>query len=143
MKRILVGVDGSTGSRAAADGAATMARLLGETLVLVAVVEPPRLPAAGAPMGPRPALVYRGEADARALLSSESQRLAEAGVVAETELRYGRTAHELAAMAQREDVELVVVGRHATGLFSRALQGSLESRLLHECSKPVLVFPER
>lgn len=141
MQKILVGADGSPASQAAVSRAAELARALGQKLVLVYVIELPRVPPSGAPLGARPDLIGRSESFARELLASEARRVASPGLEVSAEVRLGSPAHELAAMAEAPDVECVAVGRHALSPLVGALLGSVALRLVQLSPKPVLILP--
>lgn len=59
-----------------------------------------------------------------------------------TEVREGPTAARLLELADSEQADLVVVGRHGRGLIERLLVGSVATRVLRGARRSVLVVPE-
>ena len=139
MKRILVGVDGSPESAAAAQKAAELAKAFNAQLSLAYVV-PHHLPSGAA--------VYSVEARrgdlpeqsyVAALLLQAELGCRPYGVVAETTTRTGPVAETLADMAEAGGFDLVVVGHRGQDGVRRALLGSVADRLVQISSRPVLV----
>ena len=138
MTRFLVGIDGSPESDAAARQAAELAKALGGKLILAHVSNGPDAKAlayAAAAGGAdviehdyAPALLAQAERDCRAF-----------GVQADTSSGQGPIAETLAAIAEREKVDMVVVGHRGRGAVQRAVLGSVADRLLQISPKPVLV----
>ena len=137
MKTILLSVDGSGESRAAAQYAARLAQATGSALLLAHVVPEIVLGAAEGNLmtqRERAARTQQGQLVLHAL-SQEVQL----GVTVETELLEGAPAHRLAEEAAREGVWLVVVGHRGRGAAQRVLLGSVADRLTQLSPKPVLV----
>ena len=139
MKRVLVGVDGSKESRAAAACAANLAKAMGSQVVVATIADVPVALAA-------PELVQRAaewqeeaEKDAAAVAKEIAGEVARAGLTVETIVERGAPAETLAALAKAGEVDLVVVGHRGRNALSRVLMGSVADRLVQICSKPVLV----
>ena len=136
MKRILVGVDGSPESRAAADKAADIAQAFGAQLLIAYVV----------PQRPTPGMETLAEQNwdlaergyAAALLSETEQRCQRPGVQVETMTATGPIAETLAETGG-DAADLVVVGHRGRGAVKRILLGSVADRLVQISPKPVLV----
>lgn len=138
MTKFLVGVDGSPESEAATRKAMDLAKALGGEVLIAHVSsnEPAANAAYTAALGTgdvvehdyAPALLAQAERDCRA-----------AGVPAETSSGQGPIAETLAAMAAREDVEMVIVGHRGRGAVRRALLGSVADKLVQISPRPVLV----
>ena len=139
MKRILVGVDGSNESKAAAEYAARLAQATHSALelayVLPVIVEPPL-------GGATTISAWQTEQTdhARVLLQELSQSVPRPNTPVETSLLEGGAATRLAEAAQHPDIWLVVVGHRGRGAVQRLLLGSVAGRLTQISPKPVLVF---
>ena len=139
MKRILVGVDGSIESRAAAEFAADLARKSNAQLTLAYVLP---VPVPLAPDGYLQSLAAWELAEREYgmnLLRELATRLQGPGLAVETVSPSGPAAETLADLAKTGNVDLVVVGHRGRGAVSRLLLGSVADRLVQICSKPVLV----
>lgn len=139
---ILVGVDGSEGSRRAAEKGAALARERGATLLLATVVRPPEgwWGIGGAPPTP--------EAMSAALVEGQQKILAEVvehldleGVTHETIEDVGDPASQLLSLAEERDVDLIVIGRRGANFAERVILGSVADRVSHLAETPVLVVP--
>lgn len=138
MKRFLVGVDGSPESEYAAHKAHELAKALGASLLLAHVSsgEVNAAAAYSAAVGSGDLL----EQDyAPALLAQAERECRAAGVAAETSSGQGPIAETLAAIAEKEKVEMVIVGHRGRNVMARTLLGSVADRLLQVAHCPVLV----
>ncbi len=137
MKRILVGVDGSLESRAAADYAADLARQMGAQVTLAYVLP---VPVPLAPDGYLESLAAWEQAEreyGQGLLRELAARMN--GIVVETLSPSGPPAETLADLAKAGNVDVVVVGHRGRGSVTRLLLGSVADRLVQISPKPVLV----
>lgn len=138
MKRILVAYDGSSHAERALEQAARLAKALGTNLTIAYAVPP--LPAPPDAYGLTLAQIERdNRAYAEKLVEGAAGTVKLPGAKVDTLILYGAPAAGLMEAAEAEDVELVVVGSHGRGAISRALLGSVSSRLAHGCKKPVLI----
>lgn len=78
------------------------------------------------------------EAGAR-LARRYRDKLATAGFQVEEATRLGRPANEILALAKRKKVDLIVTGAKGIGAISRALLGSVSTRVVHHAPCSVLV----
>jgi nucleotide-binding universal stress UspA family protein len=141
MKRIVVGVDGSPGSRAALVWAADEARVRGATLVVVHVWQPPAVYGTG--FAPVPVVPPDGayEEAANQLLDTE---VAEAAgpiddLTVERHIVEGAAGDVLVSMS--DDVDLVVVGAQGHGNLVSLLLGSVSQHCAHRSRCPVVIVP--
>jgi nucleotide-binding universal stress UspA family protein len=143
MTSIVCGVDDSREARVALRIAAGLAVLFDVRLVAAHVVRPPA-PAPGIGLSarelmdvPADALLESGEALLERILEEEKLPHAERRVV------LGLPPDSLAAIADEEAAELIVVGSRGRGAFKAAFLGSLSTSLLAIARCPVLVVPPR
>lgn len=135
MKTLVVAIDGSQASLHGLEIAVPLARAMDLTLELVNV-QPPVLLAPAAY-----AEVIRTIEAAQAQASAEVLKEAAArveGAVLQTSL-VGPPAETIAELSRSERVWGVVVGAKGHSAVGRVLVGSVADRLVHLCSKPVLV----
>lgn len=134
MKKILVAVDGSEASLHAMRAAVSLAKGLGAQLTLAHVVPPMFVPPE-VPFGMQP---WSDDAlkGGEKLLEAAAR---EAGLPCERLNLTGSPAERLADTAESGGFDLVVVGSKGRNAVSRVLIGSVTDRLVHICSRPVLV----
>ena len=142
ISTIVTGIDGSDGSKRAAEHAAAMARHWDAKLKIVTVVRTPEgwWGIGGAPPSP--------EALSEALVEGQQQILEEIeefldleGVDYETVEELGDPVSRLIAVCEIEEADILVIGRRGAGLAERVILGSTADRLTHLASCPVLVVP--
>ncbi len=139
MKRILVGVDGSIESRAAAEFAANLARQVGAQITLAYVLP---VPVPLAPDGYLQSLAAWELAEREygvGLLRELASRLQGPDFAVETVSPSGPAAETLADLGKSGNVDLIVVGHRGRGAVSRLLLGSVADRLVQISTRPVLV----
>jgi nucleotide-binding universal stress UspA family protein len=136
MKRLVVGVDGSDGGRAAIEEAVELASALAARVTFVCVRRsPPGY--AGDPYYQN--AVTESRAHARLALA-EAQDLAEAaGVDAETALLDGDPAERLLDLARERNADMIVVGSHGAGATGSAALGSVSRVVTRHADRPVVV----
>jgi nucleotide-binding universal stress UspA family protein len=133
---IVLGYDETPGAKRALGYAIDLARLLGDTLVLVYGAEPPGR------MGEEftahlAALAERG----KAALDHAVQQAAAAGVATVVELVDEKPAQALLDSADKHDARLIVVGTYGESPIRGAILGSTPHKLLHWSGRPVLCVP--
>jgi nucleotide-binding universal stress UspA family protein len=138
-KRIVVGVDGSDQATAALNWAIRFARPLDAEIVAVFAVPPPTYIGFGYDTVP-PSL----DPEWRVQMLSELEQkwcraLRESGLPHRLVMEDGRPARVIADVADREDADLVVVGRRGRGGITEMLLGSVSHELTHHCDRPVMV----
>ena len=80
------------------------------------------------------------EAQAETHLQQLAEKLAEAGVTVETEVRRGDAASELAGETVEHEVGLVVAATHGRAGLQAIWTGSVVARLLARTTAPVLLL---
>jgi nucleotide-binding universal stress UspA family protein len=134
---IVLGLDGSEGSRLAVPVASDIAQRYGARLVVVHVDE--RIAAKGGMPSVRP-----DEEQIRRELEDETTRLSAEGIdtaLEVVEVVLGGPGHAIEAVAGRENAELIVVGRRGHSPVAGLVLGSVTQRLLHISQRSVLAAP--
>jgi nucleotide-binding universal stress UspA family protein len=133
---IVLGYDESPGARRALGYAVDLAKLLGDTLVIVYGAEPPGR------MGDELAEHFKAVAErGRAALNQAVETATAAGVAATVELVDEKPAQALLDVADQHDARLIVVGTYGESPLRGAMLGSTPHKLLHWSSRPVLCVP--
>jgi nucleotide-binding universal stress UspA family protein len=131
---LVIGYDGSDGSKAALDEAARIANGLGVEVVIA-------FGYGVAPVGEdadhRRLLEERGES----LAAQAVTRLNELGATSSIAIVDERPAESLLRVALERDAQMIVVGNHGEGPLAGALLGSVPYKLVHRSHVPVLVVP--
>lgn len=135
MAKIVVGYDGSNCAGAALDEAVSLAKGLGDSLVVAFGYDPGD-----------PGEEYQATRDAvRAVgerFTSEAVERARAeGVEVEVALVEQRPLEALLKLADAHDARLIVVGTFGEHPIKGAILGSVPHKLLHVSERPVLVVP--
>jgi nucleotide-binding universal stress UspA family protein len=134
LKRLLVGFDGSDGGRDALELARVLGSATGAAVSVATVI----------PYGPLPIpYAILDEEDAREagpLFEEARERLDDLEVEARA-FGGGSPAMVMTTRAEREDVDLVVVGSPHRGPIGRAVMGSVAHGLLHGAPCAVVVAP--
>jgi nucleotide-binding universal stress UspA family protein len=141
-RHLVVGLDGSAGSQAAAQWCATMAPLLDADVTAVHAL-PPLIAFMPQPMGASapPAYDERLRDELVDALEGWCAPLRDAGVEYHAQVVDGSAAETLMRIADQINADLVVVGRRGHGGFAKLLLGSVPHQLTHHCDRPVLVVP--
>lgn len=140
MKRILIAIDGSLGSRRALDTGLALARASGAIASFAYVRQWPQ----GVPRDPFYQCALSDEIGRAQAAIGEAQALADqAGVESEAEVLEGRPADGIVKLAQAREAGLIVVGSCGRGAVAGSLLGSVSSEILHKADRPVLVVKHR
>jgi nucleotide-binding universal stress UspA family protein len=139
IRRIIVAYDGSPPACRALDFAAVLAECFRSSISLMHVIQipmstPEALPAWGG-------LLADEERNGAALLKEAVQSMTKRGVKIEPWVVLGAPAEKVAEAATVPDVDLVVAGTTGKHALARVVLGSVTTRLLHICTKPLLVVP--
>lgn len=140
MKRILLAIDGSEGSRKAARFASDLARETRAQLIILTVLERPTM----VPFGPLDAWAYgtrESEQQVAAVKKMMDEVTSALGdqVAAEKRVEFGVPAEVIGDQAEKSGAELIVVGSHGHSAAGRWLVGSVADRLVHHSKVPVTV----
>jgi nucleotide-binding universal stress UspA family protein len=138
--RILVPVDGSRYSHAAAEFIASRTTLLGsDPQVQLLNVQLPIPVRAARVVGKDVVHSYYDDEAAKALKSARNT-LKKAGLAASTDWRVGHPAEEIATTADRGKVDLIVMGSHGHGALAGLVLGSVTNSVLARTKRPLLVL---
>jgi nucleotide-binding universal stress UspA family protein len=137
MSAILVGYDGSDGSRAALERAIELAQGLGDTVTVVFGFAAPG--AVGGEMGSHEeAVEERGEK----VMKLAADQAAAKNFEVERKLVEAHPVEALVAEAKQGDARMIVVGNQgAPHPLAGALLGAVPFKLVHASPVPVLVVP--
>ena len=139
IRRIVVGVDGSESSTAALKWTARLAKTLGSQVIAVYAVDVPAY-------YPEPyGLPVQFDTEWRAAIESEfvnkwCKPLKAAGVKYRAVIEDGRAASVITDVADRENADIVVVGRRGRSGVAELLLGSSSHELVLHSRRPVLVI---
>lgn len=136
MKKVLVAVDGSPASLHGAEVALKLAQPFGAEVILIYVVPPMVLPG-DAPWAPLEEIHEAEQRRGEHLLTETAAKLGNPPV--RKMVKVGPPAETLAEVAEAEQVDVVAVGSTGKGAVKRLLVGSTADRLVHICTRPVLV----
>lgn len=141
-KVVLVAVDGSEAAQRAAQRAADLARLAGAELLVLTVVRPPEgwWGLEGSPPTPE-AFSTAVAAGRKEVIDKVVANLDTAGLEVRTIEEIGEPATVIAAVAEQEAADLLVVGRRGAGLVERLMIGSVADRLAHSSPCPLMIVP--
>lgn len=140
--KLLVPVDGSKFSQAAVAFVASRVTLLGtDPQLRLLNVQLPLPTRAARVVGRAAALAYYADASKRATRSAETA-LKRAGLTARVDQRVGNPAEEIAAAADAEGADLIVMGSHGHGALAGLLLGSVTNAVLARTRRPLLVVRE-
>jgi nucleotide-binding universal stress UspA family protein len=142
IKKIVVGVDGSEHAQAAVEWAVRMAKGMGSEVIAVFAISPPMYVDIGymAPIAPIQYDPAWREAIKKDFERDWTKSLRAAGVRYRTVLEDGRPASVIAQVADREDADLIVVGRRGRGGVAEVVLGSVSHELVLQSKRPVLVI---
>ncbi len=141
-RQIVVGLDGSPDSMAAAQWCVEMAPLLDADVIAVDVLPP--LFGAVPPAVPG-AIPVEYDAASRLMFTQKLGDLCEpfksAGIAFRSLLLEGDAAETLKQVADDVDAALIVVGRRGRGWLKVLGLGSVSDHLSHHAARPVVVVP--
>ena len=137
IQTIMVGADGSPGSRRAIEWATGRARELGSEVVAVLVVRP--FGEFVMEMPPLPGNVLQSRRDA--LTNRWCKPLRDAGVKYRTLVMEDDPVRGLLEAADREHADLLVLGAHDHSSVVHRVMGSVTYAVAHRAECPVVIVP--
>lgn len=143
MGPLVVGLDGSDGSRRALGLTITLAGALGAEVIAVHVAALHPYPPAiygGEPVPPAP---EEWQPRVRATFEREwCEPLRQAGLPFRAIFTEGQPARALTGVAREHAASMIVVGSRGAGGFADLRLGSVSTQLVQHAGLPVLVVPE-
>lgn len=142
FNRILVPVDESRPSHNSLAVAAGIARESGATVVLAHVTE------TGYGQSREEVLSTYGQSTLDELVGHGEEMLENtagsetfSGLEVETQVLFGNPARSLLNLAERENIDSIVMGSHGRGTWGTMIMGSVSQRVVHEAKVPVIIVP--
>jgi nucleotide-binding universal stress UspA family protein len=141
IKRIVVGVDGSTQAAAALKWAVRIAKGMGSQITAVYAIHLPVY------LAPEFGVPFQFDQDWRDEMRTEFEDkwckpLRASGVFYRTVMEDGRPASVIMAVADRENADIVIVGKRGRGAAAELLLGSVSHELVLNSKRPVLISPD-
>src|SRR2546427_6791911 len=134
-RKILVGYDGSDSARKAFETAVELAATHGAELYVLTVCRPPEI---GDDVETE-AVIENSRCYHRGLLAELKPAVATKGVKAHFEVGVGHPAEQIIYDADRQAVDLIVVGDRGRSKFARLLLGSVSKQVVQYAGRPVMV----
>jgi nucleotide-binding universal stress UspA family protein len=131
---VLVGIDGSETASDAARVATDLALAIGATLHVVEVYKPGRVEAPGTKHPER----FEHASIAQSHVDAAASAARARGLEAKTHLLTGDVAEQIVALAEREGIDLIVVGNKGMKGVRRVL-GSVPNAIAHSAACAVLI----
>jgi nucleotide-binding universal stress UspA family protein len=145
-KRVVVAIDGSEHAAQALEWALEFAKPLEAEIIAVFAIPPPSYLEFGAGYGV-PVIPPELDPEWRAEIQREFEQdwckpLRDSGLPYRTVIEDGRAASVIASVADREEADLVVVGRRGRGSVSELVLGSVSHELAQHCKHPLVVISQ-
>jgi nucleotide-binding universal stress UspA family protein len=135
IKKILVPIDGSTGSFKALNEAIYLARQCHGTITGLCVI-PIYMINLGRLLTP---LKNQSQKEAKKFMSEAKKQCAKNGIMFSEKLIYGNQAWEITEFASYRKFDLIVIGSRGLGRVKESFLGSVVNTVVHKSKVPVLV----
>lgn len=139
VKKVLLAVDGSDFTKRMLAFLAAHDDLLAGDVRYTAITVVPRIPPHAADFFSAADLTGYYTEEAAKVLAPVQAYAAQKGWALETRPAIGHAGDEVAAEAERGAYDLVVLGSHGHSAVGNLLLGSVASRVLARCKRPVLL----
>ena len=140
LKKVLVATDGSKHSRKGMESAADLVKKYDADLVIVHVVEQPRIPESireyfiGEKVPEEPESTYL-ESIGKKILSEAEKQARELGIQKiETVLLHGNPADKIVKYAKDKGMDMIVMGSHGLGFIEGIIMGSISRKVCNTAS---------
>jgi nucleotide-binding universal stress UspA family protein len=141
VTKVLVPLDGSGFAEQVLPWVQTFANVSNAEMILLAVPEVPEPALYGAMREAVEELRERAEANSRRYIQGVAKQLQEMGVNARPTVSGSRPATAILEVAEREDVDLIMLATHGRGGMERLVLGSVADRVVHHALCPVFLVP--
>lgn len=138
IQRILVPTDFSEHSKQAIHTAIALAKTLGASVHLTHVVHYPVQAAYPGEIAIPPGLLSELRDAAARKLEKAAQTVSDAGLTVETHLAEGANAHAIVELAQKLEIDLIVMGTRGLSGLKHVMLGSTAERTVRLAHCPVL-----
>ena len=140
MKTILFATDGSDGAWEALEFAIELAKETGAEIEVLAVKPPPVLSKGGVGA---PILEVEEDQGAEHVAATAAAKAEGSGVHARAHVEHGEPAEAIAAVGERLQADLIVVGSRGLGAIKGAMLGSVSHELVKKSRIPVTIVREK
>ncbi|WP_313301411.1 universal stress protein [Diaphorobacter sp.] len=138
--KILLAVDGSPYTQKMLTYLATHDATLGDSMKYTAITVCPEVPPrARAALGKTTVDQYYAE-EGQKILDPVVKFLDKHGVKADTELKVGHAGDAIAKFAEEGQFDLIIMGTQGVSALSKLVMGSVSTKVLAQCSVPVLLI---
>jgi len=135
FSRILVAIDGSDSAEKAFDVALDLAKKYASMLAVLAVARPPEF----AEDVETEAILEHSQNYYRGVLDGLQARGDSAGLVTRYEVAVGHPAEKILSCAEKDRIDLIVMGHRGKSLLQRWLVGSVTKHVINHAHCAVLV----
>ena len=135
MKKILVPIDGSKYSFKALEKARVLCEKFGSELIVITVVS--NIVALNVDY--KIDIISQNIASAEQMLNQIEQDFKDSNIKLTTLYKVGDITREIVEQAEKNDVDLIVMGSRGLGMLSRTFLGSISHKVINNTDKSVLV----
>ena len=143
IRKVLVTLDGSGFAERVLPWMQRVSMATGAEVLLLAVPEVPEPSLYGAMADAVDELREQAEANARRYLQRTTASLGELGLPVRPLVEGSRPATAILDVAEREQVDLIMLATHGRGGIDRLVLGSVADRVVHHSRCPILLIPAR
>jgi usp family universal stress protein len=135
MKKILVPIDGSKYSFKALEKARVLCEKFGSELIVITVVSD----IVALNVDYKIDIISQNIASAEQMLNQIEQDFKDSNIKLTTLYKVGDITREIVEQAEKNDVDLIVMGSRGLGMLSRTFLGSISHKVINNTDKSVLV----
>lgn len=143
MSKILLPTDGSEYSLKAATYSIELAKKCGSKVILLHVLDSTQFLDHPIEIGLDARIMVENEKKlkdrGRKALQKTLALFKKAGISVETKFFYGRPHEAIVNLAEKENVDLIVIGSRGLSTLKRAMLGSVADAVSHQATCPVLI----